>query len=79
MLFEAALLAQGLFFFAFQAKSEGRMTQEYDTTTERKLWFSGGSERPENCPVDSFQRRMGGSPGTIGKPLVASADAKPPL
>ena len=22
-----------------------------------------GSERPENCPVDSFQRRTGGSPG----------------
>ena len=35
------------------------MTQEYDTITERKLWFSGGSERLENCPVDSFQRRTG--------------------
>ena len=34
-------LAQGLFFFEFQAQPEGRMTQEYDTTTERKLWFSG--------------------------------------
>ncbi len=22
-----------------------------------------GSERPENCPVDSFQWRTGGSPG----------------
>jgi len=29
-------LAQGLFFFEFQAQPEGRMTQEYDTTTERK-------------------------------------------
>ena len=24
-----------------------------------------GSERPENCPVDSFQRRTGGSPGQL--------------
>ena len=35
-------LAQGpFFFFAFQAKPGGRMTQKNDTTTERKLWFSG--------------------------------------
>jgi len=34
-------LAQGLFFFAFQAKPEGRMTQEYDTTTERSSGFQG--------------------------------------
>ena len=33
-------LAQGPFFFAFRAKPRGRMTQENDTTTERKLWFS---------------------------------------
>ena len=25
----------------------------------------GGSSRPENCPVDSFQQRTGGSPGQI--------------
>ena len=34
-------LAQGPFFFAFGAKQRGRMTQENDTTTERKLWLSG--------------------------------------
>ena len=28
-----------------------------------RLRIVGGSERPENCPVDSFQRRTGGSPG----------------
>jgi len=59
-------LAQGLFFFEFQAQPEGRMTQEYDTTTERKLWFSGGSERLENCPVDSFQRRTGRQAPELG-------------
>ena len=37
----SSILAQGLFFFEFQAQPEGRMTQGYDTTTERKLWFSG--------------------------------------
>ena len=31
---------------------------------------AGGSERPENSPVESFQRRTGGSPGPIGKPPV---------
>ena len=29
----------------------------------RKGASSMGSERPENCPVDSFQWRTGGSPG----------------
>ncbi len=29
----------------------------------RKGVISMGSERPENCPVDSFQWRTGGSPG----------------
>ena len=42
------------------------MTQEYDATTERKLWFSGGSERPENCPVDNFQRRTGRQAPELG-------------
>ena len=42
------------------------MTQEYDTTTERKLWFSGGSERLGNCPVDSFQRRTGRQAPELG-------------
>ena len=28
-----------------------------------------GSKRPENCPVDSFQWRTGGSPG--GKFVIA--------
>ena len=28
-------------FLIFKAQLEGRVTQEYDTTTERKLWFSG--------------------------------------
>ena len=28
-----------------------------------------GSERPENCPVDSFQWRTGGSPGKGVRPL----------
>ena len=27
-----------------------------------------GSERPENCPADSFQRRTGGSPGLGDRP-----------
>ncbi|MBQ6173071.1 MAG: hypothetical protein IJK28_00440, partial [Clostridia bacterium] len=38
---------------------------------------SRDSERPENCPGDSFQRRMGGSPGPIGKPLARSAEREP--
>jgi len=28
-----------------------------------------GSSRPENCPVDSFQQRAGGSPGRSESPL----------
>lgn len=31
----------GMKIFGVSAQPEGRMTQEYDTTTERKLWFSG--------------------------------------
>ena len=51
----------------------------------RQLTGRGGpegsrdSERPENCPGDSFQRRMGGSPGSIGKPLARSAEREPPI
>ena len=29
-----------------------------------------GSERPENCPVDSFQQRTGGSPGQRERPRM---------
>jgi hypothetical protein len=32
-----------------------------------------GSERPENCPVDSFQWRTGGSPGK-GVTTIEDAD-----
>ena len=32
----------------------------------RTLFY--GSKRPENCPVDSFQRRTGGSPGSEASP-----------
>ena len=32
-----------------------------------------GSERPENCPVDSFQWRTGGSPGK-GVATIEDAD-----
>ena len=31
-----------------------------------KLWFSGGSERLGNCPVDSFQRRTGRQAPELG-------------
>ena len=30
----------------------------------------GGSSRPENCPVDSFQQRTGGSPGHSESPHI---------
>ena len=30
---------------------------------------SRGPERPENCPVDSFQRRAGGSPGRSARKM----------
>ena len=35
----------------------------------RKGASSMGSERPENCPVDSFQWRTGGSPARELRPL----------
>ncbi len=34
-----------------------------------------GSERPENCPVDSFQWRTGGSPGK-GVATIEDADIR---
>ncbi len=39
----------------------------------RKGVISMGSERPENCPVDSFQWRTGGSPGK-GVTTIEDAD-----
>ena len=35
-----------------------------------------GSERPENCPVDSFQWRTGGSPGK-GVATIEIAESAP--
>ena len=32
-------------------------------TDDRRWRMKRGSKRPENCPVDSFQWRTGGSPG----------------
>ena len=34
-----------------------------------------GSKRPENCPVDSFQWRTGGSPGN-GFATIEDADIR---
>ena len=47
---------------------------EYDSERESLIRIANymqnsarGSERPENCPVDSFQRRAGGTPGREAK------------
>ncbi len=40
-------LAQGPFFFAFQARPTGQMKRENDTTTELQPWFSGAWGRSQ--------------------------------
>ena len=41
----------------------GALRRRMRRQQSRKSLPFGGPERPENCPVDSFQRRAGGSPG----------------
>ena len=40
---------------------------QYQTDSRGQRRSPGGSERPENDPVDHFQRRTGGSPGPTAK------------
>jgi len=49
---------QGPFFIIQRLLNRGD-TKGTPYNHSTKCWFSGGSERPENCPVDSFQRRTG--------------------
>ncbi len=52
--FYAGNWLRGLSFFAFGAKQRGQMTQENNTTTERKLWFSGAWGRSLPTSIVQF-------------------------
>jgi hypothetical protein len=51
-----------------EAGREGRFFLAHFPKTGRRAFRRPppvGSSRPENCPVDSFQQRTGGSPGKM--------------
>ena len=67
--------------FIIGPETESIFSQRHFTRYQTRRHAPEGSrdsERPENCPGDSFQRRMGGSPGSIGKPLARSAERESP-